>query len=300
MKWLVGIISVIAILSVMGFVANTVTKDNNNEVVEVSGCPVEPYFDITVRNASVPSQTSGTATFEYGQDGKKIGTLTSGASGQKLKLGQKYDVLASEGQHLDILKKDVLITSCGANPLTFDMWRSFGTNITIYNSGGTALSDDDRGGATNQTSISAGTSRNMKMEISSLGDQSTDPLWLTVEIFNKTAVQDVRISPVSSGVSIEEKYKSLPGFASSENATTTNYVETFKISGLANNGAVNTLTITIEASGSFAIDQTAVYVTPYTEQPFANVDGTWTYGIEDSDSNVKYEDSATDFDFHIT
>ncbi|GAG30967.1 unnamed protein product, partial [marine sediment metagenome] len=193
-----------------------------------------------------------------------------------------------------------VVDKCGANPVTIDFWRSDGGNITVYGSAGTAVSDDAGGGATNQSSITAGTSRNMKLEISSLGDQSINPTWFTVELWNKTQVQDVRLTAVSAGLTVEEMGKALPGFASVANSTTTSYVELFKVSGLPDEGAVATLTLTIEASSSYAIDYTAVYVDAYSEQAFSDIDGSFVTGIEDTDGNAKYGDQYVDFDFCIT
>lgn len=279
------------------------TANVQEQLTTTQNCAVEPYLDITVRNASRLDQTSGSATFEYGQNGKKIGALTSGASGTALRLGETYDLIVSQASHLDQLVSGIKVDNCGANKLTVDFWRSDGVNITVYNSAGTSLTDDAIGGATNQSSISAGQSRNLKVEINTLSDQSADPLYLTIEVTNKTQVQDLRLSAVSSGLTITEVKKSLPKFASDSNTTAglSPYVEVFKISGLAGDGVVNTLTLTIEASASWSIDQTSVYVTPYTAEAFTDVDGTFVKeGIEDSDGNAQYEDLATDFDFQIT
>jgi hypothetical protein len=302
-----GAIAIIAlILGIIFLGAGTVyfvsqSGTGEGEITERQACPVEPYLDITVRNASIKSQTSGTATFEYGQNNMKIGALTSGSSGTALALDETYDLIVSEASHLNTIVNDVVVDKCGANPVTVDFWRSDGGNITVYSSAGTALTDAGLGGATNQSAITAGTSRNMKLEISSLGDQSINPTWFTVEIFNKTAVQDVRMTAVSSGLIVEEQEsKALPSFASSENATTTNYIEVFRVSGIPDEGAVATLTLTLEAHASYAIDFSDVYINGYSEQAFADIDGSFTTGIEDTDGTAQYGDVYTDFDFHVT
>ena len=299
LAWDVGIsLTLFLVFGTVFFVSQSGTKTLTEGLVETQACPVEPYLDITVRNASIKSQTSGSATFEYGQDMKFRGALTSGSSGTALRLGETYDLIVSEASHLDVIVKGVKVANCGANQLTVDFWRSDGGNITSPQSIG--LTDNVEGGAINMTSITSGTSRTTELELASLGDQSINPTWITIEVFNKTAVQDIRMTSPNAGVTVTEEDDSLPGFASSENTTTTNYVEVFKVSGITDEGEVITLKVTFEAHASFSIDQTAVYVNGYSEQAFSNIDGSFTIGIEDSDNNAKYETQYTDFDFIIT
>lgn len=301
MAWVVGVIAVLFLIAGISFFVSQAGVGVEDDLTVTQACPVEPYLDITVRNASVKSQTSGSATFEYGQSLLKKGSLTSGSSGTALRLGQTYDLLVSEGSHLNVIVRDIEVSNCGSNPMTIDMWRSDGGNISIYSSAGTLMTNAMSGGGTNQSSITSGTSRNMKVEISSLGDQALGVVWFTVEVFNKTQVQDIRLTAVSSGLTIDSTVrKALPSFASTGNSTATSYVEIFKVSGLANEGSVNTLTLTIEAHPSYSIDYSDVYFEAYSEQAFTDIDGMFTSGIEDSDGNAQYEDRFNNYTFHIT
>lgn len=305
--WVILVLSVVAIVGVFTWVGIQSGAGGTTQLQVTQNCAEAPYLDITVRNASIQSETSGASAYQYIVDvsgagsevSGKASVLTAGVSGTDFNLGDEGRILVTEASHLDRVVP-FQIKNCASNKINVDFWRSDGGNMTVKD-GGTTLSDHALGGANNLSSITAGSTKTVQIEIQSLGHQSIDPTYINVEIFNRTAVNDLRMSSSTSGVVVEEYKDSIPKGLTSSNATTTNYDEMFKVSGLPTKGVLAVLSLTIEASSSYAIDFTSVYVDGFSGEDAVDDDGTFILGaFEDDSGDVQYEDQYTDYDFHIT
>jgi hypothetical protein len=265
-----------------------------------NNCETAPYITLTGLNASTKSQTLS-PTYYHQLNGVYRGTLTSGSSGTTFSLGDKVTILSSLAGYKDIILPEVVITKCASSDVSFEMnYEASGGTFRIFNSDGLVLQDAELGlTGNNQSSISAGTSKSVTIQLTSGGKENVDPTWISMELTNKSNVKNL-IWSGKDGVTVTEE--TTPRFFSFENSTTTGYVEFARVSGLKGAGAVNEITVTIEASStaSYNIDATSVFVNGYSEQAFVDTDGSFKYGVEDSDASTKYDVKYTDYDFHIT
>lgn len=268
-----------------------------------NNCETAPYITLSGLNASTKSQTVSPTYYHRVNDVYR-GALTSGSSGTTFSLGDKVVILSSLSGYKDIVLPEVVISKCASNDVSFEMnYDASGGTFRVFNSDGLVLQDAELGlTGNNQSSISAGTSKIVKIQLTSGGKESIDPTWISMELTNKSNVDNLVWSANTDGLAITEETQ--PKFFSSENSTTSSYVEFARVSGLKGAGALNEIAVTIKASSTagYSIDATSVYVNGYSEQAFVDVDGSFVASgkIEDTDASTKYSSKYGDYDFQIT
>ena len=298
---LAGIVFLVLAGAIWFGVSQATTGDGVTSVT--NNCETSPYITLSGLNASTKSQTV-IPTYNHRLNDVYRGALTSGSSGTTFSIGDKVVILATLSGYRDIVLPEVTILKCASTDVSFEMdYDASGGTLRVFNSDNLVLQDAELGlTGNNQSSISSGTSKTIRIELTSAGKQSIDPTWISLELTNKSNVKNF-VWGGQDGV-VADDTVTIPDFHSDENTTTSSYVEFARISGLKGNGIVNEIKVTIEASstGSYNIDATSGFVNSYLEQAFVDVDGTFVASgqIEDADNTVKYSVKGTDYDFHIT
>ena len=258
-----------------------------------SGCEIEPYIDLTVKNAAATG-TAVTVTVDANvnvgtAEEQRLGRITTGSSGQTFSRGDKVELLLNATNYINKIVKDVQITKCGANAVyTTIEDATTAVVIVVKNSDDDAMTDAAAGGAVNQTAIAAGGNELLSVEFKGTEKMTTGKNIFVVELSNAQNVSALTMDGTGDA--------SVPDFYT--DTLSSPYKKAFEVAAVKGaTKAVYTLGITAKTG---KIVSGAVYTTAYTIQAFAESDGSFVEGIEDAagDANVEYENTA-DFDFYI-
>ena len=175
---------------------------------------------------------------------------------------------------------------CGKNTVTVKLYATDDSSIKVFNDVGTVVTDDILGGTTNQSASSTVIDQEIKFIANS--DQSSGDLVCVIEATNTAEVSTMVISGVTK-VNVP-KFYTVAGAGS--------VAEAYEIPALID-GASKIYNLKITPESGQTIDDTAIYFTCYSKEAFVQPDGTFSYGIEDSDGTAQYEDEF-DYDWLIT
>lgn len=278
----VMIIAVLGLLGLFGWVAWSQGWFSAQTIVSEKDCSTAPSISLNGIDA-LNKGTAVTITQNHTTvNGDYVGT--SAPSGYQR--GDVVELIVSSANYLD--KKLAPITlDCGTNIIKEEVYATSTNTFRVFNTDGNPLSDNIAGGSTNQSTSSSPIT--LKICIDSTVDQSTGDLVIVVEANETTLFDTIKLSglPGAKDVSNPDSYSA---------NVANSLVKSFEVSALLDGvSECGSLTFSPESSQTLS---GPVYITAYSKQWFADKDGTFKYGIENSDGTTKYEDTW-DFDFHI-
>ena len=113
----VVVMIIMVLVGLVAWLAISNTQFGDKEAVS-SGCEIEPYIDLTVKNAAATGtavSTGVSANVNVGTENEqRLGLITTGASGQTFSKGDKVELLLNATNYIDKVVKTE-ITKCGAN-----------------------------------------------------------------------------------------------------------------------------------------------------------------------------------------
>lgn len=277
----------------------TATKTGTKIVETTNNCETAPYITLSAVNSTTKSETVSPS---YNHRVKSVGSenyvyrgsLTSGSSGTTFSLGDKVQILATATDYIDVILDEVTISKCASNDVNLEISPEAAGTFTVFNNLGVSMTDSALGGATNQTSSASSVSQEVRLQ--SAAKRELGNVLLVIEYSNKSEISDIKLSPVSTWITIDSGL-SVPRIHNDENTTTTSYSEAFRLKGLRGDGDVNVFTrqFVPQSGQTMGSSPASIYMTAYTEQAYVDVNGTFKTGVEDSDGTAKHAGSY-DFD----
>lgn len=261
------------------------------ELVASGDCEVEPYLEPSILDEINPGDQVSELDYEVRQNGAYKGNKTLGSAGSKFGFGDEMEIIVSKSNYLD-KKVSVGPLKCGKNDLDVTILATDASTLSVKNSDGDAVTDNAAGGATNQSQSS--TTINMDgLKITAPADKSSGDLVIAIESTNKTEVNDIILSG-------RDEYTGTRDFYSVQGGNS--LVKWFEVPALQD-GQQAQYGILIEPKSGEAIGDDAaghaMYATAYSKQHYKERDGSFQYGIEDTDGNTKFEDQY-DYDWMIS
>lgn len=246
-------------------------------------CEIAPTLDPNLVNALARSSNISPTVYTR-VNGNPAVTWSSSDTFSK---GDNIEVMVSLTNYLDKTLPG-LRAGCGVNRIDGEMYATSTNTFRIFDTNNNLLTDGATGGATNQTASASPLS--FQAYIDSTSDESTGDLVVVIEADNTSEVDNIVLSgfPGAKKVNVPEFYS-----VSAANSIAKAYEVSQVLDGASVAG-----TITLSPETGITMDHTAVYVTAYSKQWFVDTDGSYKYGVEDSDGTAKYEDTW-DYDFYI-
>lgn len=285
-------ILVIAVIATVAVVVLEPTQQTQLETQKtitstLGNCETEPYVDLKITDGVNPGTSVSFAGGTYSLDGKFVGSFVSGSSGTTFNIGDKGVIQYGKSNYLNETVP-YEITKCGANVIQAKLFATDDATVAWYND------DDNSMGAaysgTNQTESTSAIRPWVKLTINQ--DESVGTVAMVIQYANDTEVDDITVTnkdfPVRK-IEVPEAY-------TGETADSQQVAYELDLSKYANAGEVEIHTLLTAASGQTiggSTDPAFLNATFYTYQYFNDIDGTYKYGVEDSDGTAKYEDTFT-------
>jgi hypothetical protein len=242
-----------------------------------------PSLNVLGTDALVGNQNvSSFSSYNYKVNGKYIGTAYANPA-----LNDVVDFIAVPSSNY--LPTEVMDTiACGPNNIPATFYAYTNATVTIYNDAGTnVLTNSAAGGVVNETAITSGGTKNWRVHIVGTNQKSTGKMFFYVELPSGSAsnVSNVVLNPSGSAPSATNAI--IPSYISSTN--TNPFKIAFEIPSV-NNGAVVDYYLQANLLATKTLAGTT-YTKIFSEQMFADVDGTFKAGIYDQLGNAKFHDS---------
>lgn len=271
----------------LGFIDLPAGIIGGNDDTQVGGtCELAP----SLTNSTVDAINSGTAitpTTTYVRvDGIYRGTtipssFEKGATGELILGGATYEDTKFNFGPL----------GCGVNNVNARIYQLGNATYKIFNDVGSVVTDDVAGGATNQSA--SATTIDQEFKIVAPADKSTGNMVCVFEATVTAEVSDIILSGATE-VAVPKWY-TVAGANSQSFA--------YDVPALKD-GESKTYNLKIVPESGATIDDVGIYTGCYTKEWFVQPDGTFAYGVEDSDGTLKYDTTvqapANDYDYFIT
>ncbi len=295
----------LAVIVVGGVIYFGVSQNVTTErIIGAGGCEVESYLseNATFNKYSKSSEVVPSYSYVMLDDSGNptetpAKTLTLGSSGTKFEVGDNVRILASKSGYLDNTI-DVEITKCGANDFTNYIAEGDAITIDILDDRLNEVTDSASGGATNLSDGGAETSVDFIIEVKGERDKETGQVLLTLE-GNDTELDDITIKARTANAQvIDDDYTTdLTLFASEGTSPVAKFAY---IVDSVNDGGSDEYLFTATAESGQTLGSGAstgfLYGNAYAGKYFVDTDGSITFGWEDADGTLKYEQKATDHD----
>jgi len=268
-------VALVAMFAVQqGFIGDKGSADGGAGSCELAPTlSVSPIYD---HNSTATETATLTAKFDGGDP---IAFTTASTQVPK---GSDVELLVALG---DVISDVITINNvgCGQTPVSLRMFRTDAVSFRVFNSDGNSLTDATLATGTNQTAST--TNIINTIHIDSNSDESTGDLILVIEADNTTAVDDLIITGLGGATEV-----SLPEFWSGVGASSIG--KAWEIPAVKNGQSISgILTVVAETGGTVIINNTEFNITAYSKQWFVDVDGSFTYGIENSKGTAQFEDN---------
>ena len=287
-KGMIGFVLILILVVGIGFYAVTQVELGgrpDTPIAAAEACGIDTTLTINAVNALARGTAVSPSYVAKINNGVAM-TFTSGTT--KLSPGDTVSILANLTNSIDIIATSAPVT-CGPNNLDIELYATDDpAGIDIYNDDDNKMTDNVAGGATNQTNLAEGEALTVKVKFKGNNEQSTGSLIYVVEAGTAANITAITMSGYA------EKLTAIPSVHTTQVAGSK--VVAFRIPAVI--GAVTKeydLTFTL-GSGKDLVG--AVYTDAYSEQAFADDDGTFKIGIQDQSGDSKYEDTL-DADFFI-
>lgn len=204
--------------------------------------------------------------------------------------GDEVQVLYNASDYIDVVGPKHSMT-CGVNTIARGIYATDDATLRVFNTDGNRITDlvlDNciLAPGTNQSSSAASIS--LKTEIQSAPLQTTGDLVLIVEVANSTQVGYDGITVSGTGVTDGDKLSTY-----TQNVTASS-VRAFNLPASVN-GALTTYYVNLAPKTGITMGGNTVgvevYFTLYSKQDYYDTDGSFKFGIENSQGTVKYEDT---------
>ena len=280
-----GVIATGGIMATVGTLTSPIANLNlasftEDQLIEIQNCPdsqptVNWVSDNRLNSSSITSPTvlvmesrdngvtytsAATNTTAYGV-GTKLKYLTS-ATNFISEVGE-YEVKCGGGS--------IVVQAYGTDDPTMRMWDDSGNQLT------------DATFTQNVTGTLDGGTEYAQLKLLGLADQSTGEMIITLGNDNATAVKSLSIAGAECG----SKY--VPSYFSPISGAQQGSGFACKVPAIVDSGTA-VYDIVIEAKAGVPVTNTTINVSTFSMQSFEDVDGSFGYGVEDSDGNTKYED----------
>lgn len=276
--WIVGIVVVALFFGLIELPSGTI----GGGAPDADGnCQLAPSISWAIVDG-VNTGTAVTPTSNY----TRVGDVYKGASIPSFAYADEGEIILSATNYLD-KKVDFGPLGCGVNSMGAQLYATDDSTIKVFTDVGTLVGDDVAGGATTNQSASA-TVIDQEIKLVAGADQSSGDLVCVLEADNTTQVDNMVLSGASK--------VGTPEFYSVAGAGSVTF--TYEVPALID-GDSKTYNLKISPESGETIDGTGIYFTCYSKQNFVDTDGSFQYGVEDSDGTTKYEDDF-DYDWLIT
>ena len=213
-------------------------------------------------------------------------TFTSGTT--TLSPGDVVEILANLTNSIDVIATSEAVV-CGHNELDLELYATNNVAaVEIFNDDGDKVTDDVAGGATNQTNLAEGEALTVEVKFKGTNEQSTGDLIYIVEAGSAANITAITMSGNA------EKLTAIPSVHTTQVAGSK--VVAFRIPAII--GAVTQTYDMTFTLGSGKDLTGGIYTDVYSEQAFADDDGTFKTGVQDASGDSKYEDTS-DSDFYV-
>lgn len=262
-----------------------------DEQLTVTGnCDTNPTITLSVFDAIqkgtavTPNSIEGIVTHSDGTT-DSVGAITSGTT--LFEYGDVVELLIGEPNYINSTYKTKEL-ACGNNLVTAYLYATDDSTIKVFNEDGNVVTDgNDATTLVNQTASS--TTINMDVKFTAGSKQSSSDLVVVIESANTTEVNDIILSGTTE--------VALPKFYSVAGAGSVAYA--YEVPALKDGDSKTyNLQITPESGITMGGTRNAFYLTAYSKQWFKDTDGSFQYGIENSDGTATYEDDF-DYDFNV-
>jgi len=272
------------VAAVIGIYSQTAyeSEPDTPDYPDIGSCP-DSTATVSWGAVNALSQGSSVTTDETVKvDG---GIAASGTTSYSV--GAELEILWNASNYLD--KITTYTVPCGGGPITTDIYATDDMSFRIFNSNGQLLTNDAAGGATNQTALGSGGSKNLKIYIDGTDKQSSGDLVIVAEHTNTTGCDKITLSGLGGASSA-----SVPEFYTVTAAGSKAYA--WDVPAVIGAQTVEG-TLGVKAK-SGQVCSGAIYVTAYSAQAFQDTDGSFVVGVEDADGTSKAEDDW-DYDFYV-
>ena len=266
------------------------TSVEGEVLTETGDCNTNPTITLSVFDAIqkgtavTPNSIEGIVTHSDGSV-DSVGTVTSGTT--TFQFGDVVELLIGEPNFINATYKTTAL-KCGANVFTAYLYATDDSTIKVFNEDGNVVTDgNDATTLVNQTE--SATTINMDVKFTAGSKLSSGDLVVVIESANTTEVNDIILSGTTE--------VALPKFYSVAGAGSVAYA--YEVPALKD-GASQTYNLQITPESGVTIGGTinAFYLTAYSKQWFKDTDGSFKYGIENSDGTATFEDDF-DYDFNV-
>lgn len=284
---IIGIIAVLAVAFYFGMPLLNEQFGQDSNTSPSSCADSTGVITVNVVDALQKGTAVGSPTIYASINGQVPTSITSGTS--TAPIGASVELFATKADYIDAKLESKTMT-CGGLIETIEMFSASSDNpsITIKDDNSDTLTDSATGGANNLSAISAGGSETVTIELEGTNLESSGDLVMVIETGVSANVSEILVQGATQ----------LGGIPS---------VHTLQLAGSkavayevpAVTGATTAkypVTIVLESGKTIS---GAVYTDYYAKQWFIDDDGSYKYGIQDSDGTAKYENTV-DYDFYIT
>ena len=250
----------------------------------------DPLVTLTMLNAInkgstvTPNSIDGWVTHSDGSE-DFVASITSGTT--KFAYGDVVKLLVGEPSYINTTLETKEL-SCGSNAVTGYIYDTADSSITVFNDEGNVVTDiNDATSTVNQTARS--TNILMEVKFTANSDQSSGDLIVVIESANTTEVNDIVLSGATK-INLPKSY-TMAGSGS--------YAVAYEVPALIDGDSKTyNILITPETGKTMGGQRNAFYLTAYSKQSFKDLDGSFAYGIEDSDGTATYVDDF-DYDWNV-
>ena len=266
------------------------TSVEGEVLTETGDCNTNPTITLSVFDAIqkgtavTPNSIEGIVTHSDGSI-DSVGAVTSGTT--TFQFGDVVELLIGEPNFINATYKTTAL-KCGANVFTAYLYATDDSTIKVFNEDGNVVTDGNDATTLVNQSASA-TTINMDVKFTAGSKLSSGDLVVVIESANTTEVNDIILSGTTE--------VALPKFYSVAGAGSVAYA--YEVPALKDGDSKTyNLQITPESGVTIGGTINAFYLTAYSKQWFKDTDGSFKYGIENSDGTATYEDEM-DYDFNV-
>lgn len=274
---------VIAIL-VVGLLAFGVIKlpQGSTTTTPISGdisgiCPIAPSIDLV----AVDGVNTGTSVATVGNSTIVNGVFRGSTEPTSFVKGEFGEMLVEMANYIDT-KIPFGPLGCGTNTVNGKIYATDDSTIQVFTDVGTLATNQALGSGAGTNQSASSTVINQEIKFIANSDQSSGDLVCVFDASNTTQVSTIVLSGATK-VTIPKFYTV---------AGTGSLVEAYEIPQLIDGDSrTYNLKITPETGQTIGTIDSAMNVTCYSKQWFTETDGTFKYGIENTDGTTKYEDT---------